>query len=160
MSSALLIGVCFFCVYQWKKRLNPNKMTRLDGKVVIVTGATSKIGVESAIELARRGAKVYLACKNRFKGDMTLAQVISASANPNVILCGLDLASFDSIRKFAKLFLQKERRLDVLINNPEPFDFGENELTLEMGLNHFGHFLLTKLLLDLMKVKCWSKDFS
>lgn len=79
-----------------------SKQNRIDGKVVIVTGANCGIGKEVALELARRGGKVYMACRNRAKGEVACLEIIEKSGNPNVFCRILDLASFESIRNFVK----------------------------------------------------------
>lgn len=73
---------------------------RIDGKVVIITGANTGIGRETALDLAKRGAKVYLACRDLTKADTARLEIIHQSKNKNVYTKHLDLTSFDSIRKF------------------------------------------------------------
>jgi len=149
--------ICFITV---KKYLNATmgickSPNQLDGKTVIVTGASSGIGKETALELAHRGARVILACRNIKKADSVKEMIVKESGNENVVVRELDLASLSSVRKFAAEILKSESRLDVLINNAGCVTLEktltEDGLELQMQSNHFGHFLLTNLLLGLLK---------
>lgn len=73
---------------------------RIDGKVVVITGANTGIGRETALDLAKRGARVYLACRDLVKADTARLDIIQETGNENVYIKKLDLTSFDSIRKF------------------------------------------------------------
>lgn len=73
---------------------------RIDGKVVVITGANAGIGKETALDLAKRGAKVYLACRDLKKAEVARLEIVQKSGNQNVFTKKLDLASFDSIREF------------------------------------------------------------
>lgn len=127
----------------------------MTGKVVVITGANSGIGKATAVDLATRGAKVYLACRDRTRGEAAQRDVISVSGNKNVLFRPLDLCSLESVREFAKNFLAEEKRLDVLVNNAgmvsPKYKQTKDGMELQMGVNHMGHFLLTNLLLDLIK---------
>lgn len=126
-----------------------------DGKVVIVTGANTGIGKETAKELAKRGAHVYMACRSLKRCEEARDEILLDSKNPNVYCRECDLASFESIKKFAKNFKEEEKKLDILINNGGvmrcPKMFTKEGIELQIGVNHFGHFLLTTLLLDTLK---------
>ena len=130
---------------------------RLDGKTVIVTGGNTGIGKETAIDLAARGAKVIIACRSRERGEKAVLEIKRESGSEEVYLQMLDLASFKSVRAFAKRILETETRLDVLINNAGVYLGGPSPQRTEDGyekhlqVNHLGHFLLTELLLDLLK---------
>ena len=127
----------------------------LTDKVAIVTGANSGIGLETAVGLAKRGARVILACRSLATGKNTETIVRKRTGNQNVIFMELDLASLASVRHFAQSFIQKEARLDILINNAGvALTRGartRDGFEVHIGVNHLGHFLLTNLLLDLMK---------
>ncbi len=75
---------------------------RLDGKTVIITGGNAGIGKATAVDLARRGAKVILACRNASKGGVALREVRERSGSESVLLKQLDLASCKSVRQFAR----------------------------------------------------------
>ncbi|CRK88329.1 CLUMA_CG002108, isoform A [Clunio marinus] len=127
---------------------------RIEGKIVIITGANAGIGKATALDLAKRGGKIYMACRNQNKGIEAVNEVKAASGNDNVFFLQLDLASLESIREFSKKFHEIETRLDILINNAgvlSPLERTKEKFELNMGVNHLGHFLLTNLLLDLLK---------
>lgn len=127
----------------------------LVGKTVIITGANAGIGKETATDLARRGARVILACRNTEKGEEATLAVREKSGNDNVVFRLLDLASFESIRQFASKILEDEPRIDILINNSGvmgcPYTKTKDGFEMQFGVNHLGHFLLTHLLLDRLK---------
>lgn len=136
----------------------------LTGKSIIVTGANSGIGKEAAIQLARCGANVIMACRSAERGSRALAEVKFASNSDKVELMLVDLASQASIRQFVEEFKVKYDRLDVLINNAANFDHSLKQATLtEDGVetifatNHVGVFLLTNLLLDRLKASAPSR---
>lgn len=76
------------------------KQTDETGKVVIVTGANTGIGKETVLELARRGATVYMACRDKNRAEQAREEVILETKNTNVFFLELDLSSLESIRKF------------------------------------------------------------
>jgi len=123
------------------------------GRVAIVTGANSGLGLVTARELARRGALVVLACRNLEKGRAALAEVAAAASGPEPELEELDLASLSSVRSFAERLNQAH--LDLLVNNAgvmaAPRRLTDDGFELHLGTNHLGHFALTDLLLPLME---------
>ncbi|CAL4065702.1 unnamed protein product [Meganyctiphanes norvegica] len=130
---------------------------RMDGKVIIVTGANSGLGLETAKDLVGRGAILVMACRNR---ESTLqAESIIRSVTPagEIHIMDLDLGDLDSVHRFARDFLEKFNRLDVLINNagiflpPDQRKLTKDGFEMHMGVNYWGHFLLTHLLLDRIK---------
>lgn len=122
--------------------------------MVVITGGNSGIGKETAIELATRGAKVYLACRNAMKCTEAVKEIKQLSQNPKVDFLLIDLANFESIHNFSRKFHQIESKLHVLINNAgvlnEEKSLTQNGFESHIGINHLGHFLLTNLLLDLL----------
>lgn len=132
-----------------------DKNSRLDGKTVIITGGSSGMGYEAAKNLARRGAKVILASRNVTKLAKARDRIQKITKNNNVSYKFLDLASLKSVRSFATHTLDTQEQLDVLINNAGaiglPDRLTEDGLNLTMQVNYFGAFLLTYLLLPLLK---------
>ncbi|XP_053728491.1 dehydrogenase/reductase SDR family member 13-like [Synchiropus splendidus] len=126
---------------------------KLHGKTVIVTGSNTGIGKTTAIDLAKRGARVILACRSKQRGEAALVDVKRESGSKNVVFMQLDLGSLQSVRSFAENFLRLETRLDILINNAGVYMQGRTEdgFGMMFGVNHIGHFLLTNLLLDRLK---------
>ena len=128
---------------------------RLDGKTVIITGGNTGIGREVALDLAQRGGRVIIACRDLIKGEAAQKEIIESSGNKNVILKKLDLASMKSIRDFASDVLAEEPHIDILICNAgvmfTPYKLTEDGFELQFGVNHLGHFYLTHLLLDRIK---------
>lgn len=133
----------------------------IPGKVVVITGANTGIGKETAKELARRGAKVYMACRDMKRCNEARDDIIFESKNPNVYCRECDLASFESIKKFVSEFKKESNQLDILIANGGvmrcPRMLTKEGIELQIGVNHFGHFLLTTSLLDLLKVSQLTK---
>ncbi|KAM9332092.1 retinol dehydrogenase 12-like [Pholidichthys leucotaenia] len=129
---------------------------RLEGKTVVITGANTGIGKETAIDLARRGAaKVIIACRDMEKAQAAVKDIIESSGNQNVVCMKLDLADCKSIREFAEAINRDEPKLHILINNAGvmvcPYGKTADGFEMQIGVNHMGHFLLTYLLLDLVK---------
>ena len=130
-------------------------VARLDGKTAIVTGSNAGIGKETAMDLAKRNARVILACRSVEKGEKAAVEIRKGSGNDKVIFRQLDLASLQSVRSFADSVLKEEPRIDILINNAAiflvPFKRTVDGIESQFSVNYLGHFLLTNLLLDRMK---------
>ncbi|KAM8714247.1 hypothetical protein ACLKA7_014391 [Drosophila subpalustris] len=124
-------------------------------KVVIVTGSNTGIGKETVRELARRGATVYMACRDMKKCEEAREEIVLETKNKYIYCRECDLASMDSIRNFVATFNREQKRLDVLINNAGvmrcPRSLTKDGFEMQLGVNHLGHFLLTNLLLDVLK---------
>ncbi|XP_068226646.1 retinol dehydrogenase 12-like [Palaemon carinicauda] len=128
----------------------------LDGKTAIVTGSSAGIGKETARDLARRGARVILACRNVQKAQKVADEIIGTTGNGQVYVKQLDTSDLASVRKFAKEIIDTEKELHILVNNagilsPSVKTLTSDGLELTMATNHFGHFLLTNMLLDLLR---------
>lgn len=148
----LLIGLKVYC----KLTYGINKCSKhLVGKVVIVTGGNAGIGFETAKDLADRGAKVIIGCRDEGRGTTARDKIILATGNKDVHYKKLDLASFASVRTFADEIIKTEKQLNIFINNAGVLEAknvqSEDGLSLAMQINHFGPFLLTNLLLPLLK---------
>lgn len=128
---------------------------KLDGKTVVITGANTGIGKETAIDLAKRGMRVIIACRDMEKADAALKEIKEVSGNQNVVCKKLDLADTNSIREFAQNITSEEKQLNILINNAGvmvcPYAKTADGFEMQIGVNHMGHFLLTFLLIDLLK---------
>ncbi|MCB9593997.1 MAG: SDR family oxidoreductase [Sandaracinaceae bacterium] len=128
-------------------------MTDLDGRTYLITGANTGIGRATALELGRRGATLYLACRTEAKTRPVMDE-IRANGNDDVHFLPLDLGDLASVRACAEAFLAEDQPLHVLINNAGLA--GQRGLTKDgfektFGVNHLGHYLLTELLLDRLK---------
>jgi NAD(P)-dependent dehydrogenase (short-subunit alcohol dehydrogenase family) len=141
--------------------MEPDAQDRLDGKVVVITGGNAGIGKETAVGLAARGAHVVITSRNQPRGADAVADIRARSGNDAVEVMPLDLASLTSVRDFARDFLARSERLDVLIDNAG-LVMGQRTETEDgfettFGVNHLGHFLLTNLLLDRLRASAPSR---
>ncbi len=122
---------------------------------MLITGATSGIGKATAIEMAKREARVILTFRDSEKARETEVEIRKCTAKGELLFKHLDLSSLESVRTFTEHMMRTEDRLDVLINNAGvfqcPFSHTQDGLEMQMGVNHFGHFLLTNLLLQRLK---------
>jgi NAD(P)-dependent dehydrogenase (short-subunit alcohol dehydrogenase family) len=152
----LLLAVIYYFTRSYFAGCVCRSNVTLKGKTVVITGANTGIGKETALDLATRGARVIMACRNLIKAEAALKEVVEKSRNKDVVVKHLDLASLKSVRDFAEDINNSEPRLDVLINNAGVAYLAELTKTqdgfeMTMGVNHLGHFLLTNLLLELLK---------
>ena len=120
-------------------------------RTVVVTGANTGIGRATALALARQGWRVYVASRSTEKGTAAVSAIKAATGSSSVWFLPLDLADLSSVRACASAFLERGEPLHVLINNAGVG--GARGLTRQgfemmFGVNHLGHFLLTRLLLD------------
>jgi NAD(P)-dependent dehydrogenase (short-subunit alcohol dehydrogenase family) len=133
----------------------------MQGKVCLITGASTGIGAETAVGLGRLGATVVILCRDSQRGEAARADIERKSRNKNVSLMLCDLSSQREIREFAGRFQRSYDRLDVLINNAGVLmprrSITEDGLETTFAINHLGYFLLTKLLLDLLKKSAQSR---
>ena len=124
------------------------------GRVAVVTGANTGIGKETARALARRGARVVLACRSEERGKDALRDIREGELAGAVELELLDLSDLASVRDFAARIKARYERLDLLINNAgvmmPPLSKTADGFELQFGINHLGHFALTGLLMDLL----------
>jgi len=122
------------------------------GKIIIITGANSGIGYESARELTRKGAEVIVASRDPVKAEKAILRIKDEIPDAKLKFMELNLANLDSVRKFAEEFKSKYTRLDILLNNAGimmvPYGKTIDGFENTVGTNHLGHFLLTGLLLD------------
>ena len=122
------------------------------GRVVVVTGANSGLGYETALALARKGAHVILGCRNAAKTEAAMQAIRAAVPGARLTAIALDLASLASVRAFAAAVLAAAPRLDLLINNAGvmalPRCETQDGFEMQIGVNHLAHFALTGLLVE------------
>jgi len=122
------------------------------GRIAVVTGANTGLGLETAKALAAHGASVVLAVRNLDKGKQAAVTITTASPGADVTVQRLDLSSLDSVRDAAAELRAGHDRIDLLINNAgvmyTPRSTTADGFELQFGTNHLGHFALTGLLLD------------
>ncbi|KAK5873406.1 hypothetical protein PBY51_018449 [Eleginops maclovinus] len=158
LRTGALLGLIFICMAVLRRWIAGGVCrcsTRLDGKTVLITGANTGIGKETSRELAARGARVVMACRDLTRAESAAEEIRQETGNGNVVIRHLDLSSLYSVRQFTKEFLQTEDRLDVLINNAGvmmcPLWLTEDGFETQLAVNHLGHFLLTNQLLPMLK---------
>ena len=131
----------------------------LTGKTAIVTGANTGIGYSTARELARKGAKVVIGCRNDKRGRDAVARIkqeLKGLPGADLVeYIQLDLGNFNSVRSFASSFKGRHQQLHMLILNAgimiPPFSLTDSGFESQIGVNHFGHFLLTNTLKNVLK---------
>ena len=137
---------------------------RMDGKTVLITGATSGIGEVAARELAAQGARVVLIGRSPGKCEATAAMIRQATGNPSVDYLVADLSSQAAVRQLAADIQARYPRIDVLVNNAGAMIAPRREsvdgIEMTWALNHLGYFLLTDLLLDTLKASAPSRIVS
>eukprot|EP00105_Crassostrea_gigas_P035670 XP_019919818.1 PREDICTED: retinol dehydrogenase 11 isoform X4 [Crassostrea gigas] len=109
----------YACMYLYVK-LHKGKChskKNLEGKTIIVTGANSGIGFETALDLAKRNGRVILACRNLERGEAARNKIVQLSGNTDVVCRRVDLSVMSSIRKFVDVIKEEEGNVDILINN-------------------------------------------
>ncbi len=141
----------------WK----PEDIPSQAGRRYIITGGNSGIGYHAALKLARKGADVLLACRDRSRGEVAIARLAEEAPGNRVELAILDLASLASVRQFAAAELARKRPLHVLINNagvmaPSRRMETADGFELQFGTNVLGHFVLTGLLLPALTASATS----
>lgn len=121
------------------------------GKTMVVTGANTGLGFETAKTLAGKGARVLLGCRSLSKAQAAKDKILSVFPKADIVIVELDLGSLASIQTAAQQ-INQELRLDVLINNAgvmvPPLAYTKDGFESQFGVNHLGPFVLTSLLLD------------
>jgi NAD(P)-dependent dehydrogenase (short-subunit alcohol dehydrogenase family) len=138
-----------------KSKWNASKIADLNGKVIIITGATSGLGKEATQVLAEKNATIIMAVRNVSKAETIKNEILKQHPKANIETLQLDLSSLDSIKQFSNEVINKFDRLDVLINNAGvmmcPFSKTQDGFEIQMGTNHLGPFALTGQLMPLLK---------
>jgi len=134
---------------------NSGDLQSMDGKVVLITGATSGIGLAAAEGFAHLGATVHLLARSEERGESARAEVFARSGNSNVLVNICDLSDLEAVRRFAERFNGETARLDVLVNNAgamlEERTLSIDGIELTFATNVLGPFLLTNLLIGLLE---------
>lgn len=155
----LCLGLFIHCKFTKGTCRNKNS---LEGKTVVITGGSSGIGFETAKDLAARGAKLVMGCRNLSKANSAIKEIQEATGNTKIELFSLDTSSLQSVEEFAAAVLKSQSRVDILILNAgikptkercESVDGYE----LLLATNHLGHFYLTNLLLPLLETSTPSR---
>ena len=127
----------------------------MQGKTILVTGANSGIGYETARTLAAKNATIIMACRSLDKGQAALEKIQAETPQADLKLMALNLADMAAVREFAAAFLEEHTHLDILINNAgimaTPYGKTTDGFEMQFGTNHLGHFLLTGLLFEKLK---------
>lgn len=121
------------------------------GRVAVVTGANGGLGLETARELARRGARVLMAVRNQEKAQEAMADIRESAPDASLALVSLDLGAQASVRAAADRILGEHDRVDLLVNNAGVMGIPEQKTAdgyeMQFGVDHLGHWTLTALLL-------------
>jgi NAD(P)-dependent dehydrogenase (short-subunit alcohol dehydrogenase family) len=132
-----------------------NQIPDLSDKTVVITGANSGLGFESAKALANRGAEVILACRSEERGENARQEILAQIPHAKLHAMTVNLQDLSSVENFARTFVENFDRLDVLLNNAgimnTPYGLTNDGFETQMGTNHLGHFALTGQLLDMLK---------
>ena len=131
--------------------MNVNQLPSQEGRTIIVTGANTGLGYETTITLAKKGAKVIMACRNVSKANKAKKSIEKQVPKADLEVMEIDLSNLNSVRKFAQEFQEKHDELSILINNAgvmmTPYMETDEGFELQFVSNYLGHFLLTGLLL-------------
>jgi protochlorophyllide reductase len=127
------------------------------GRLALITGASSGLGLETARALVRRGATVVLGCRSRQRSEQARTSLLADAAGGAINLLDLDLADLASVRTAARDLADRYGRLDLLINNAGvmglPRSLTSDGFEMQFGVNHLGHFALTMALLPLLRAR-------
>ena len=131
-----------------------NNMPVLTGKTIIVTGANTGLGFETALALYEKGAHVILACRDLEKAQYAITKIKAHKGNGTLEAAMLNLESLTQIKQFSETFIEQHRQLHVLINNAgvamPPASKTSDGYELQFGVNFLGHFALSGLLYPLL----------
>jgi NAD(P)-dependent dehydrogenase (short-subunit alcohol dehydrogenase family) len=163
VAPVLVLAVALICkvaVQQcsWVSLKAKNGVPLGKDKTIVITGANSGLGYYTALALAGNGARLVLACRSLKKGEQAKQDILKKFPKAIMDVMELNLDSFKSIRSFADIIKNEYSSIDVLVNNAGVMAMSTREetkdgLEAQMGVNHFGHFLLTSLLLPIINRK-------
>lgn len=154
--ACIVIWAIISLVTKLANRLDYPSGVSLDGKVAIITGVSKDgIGFSVAKSLAMMGAKIVVASRNKKATEALVAELIQITKNSNIKFIELDVSSIESVQKFVNQFNREYKTLDLLFNNAglnsETKELNADGLEMTFAVNYFGHFVLTNLLLDMIK---------
>jgi len=151
------VTALLFVLKTWMQgpKFRPKSPISLAGKVVVITGANTGIGKVCAYEMAHRGGKVIMLCRNYIRGQLAAEEIRSKTSNGEMLVVECDLSSLSSVRLCVATLLTMVDHIDILLNNAGvcmlPYSITEDGIETTMAVNHFGHFLLTNLLMPLLQ---------
>ncbi|XP_076461504.1 retinol dehydrogenase 12-like [Babylonia areolata] len=163
LAVGLVSAVILTAFYLWMKDVPMfmDTTTSLMGKTCIITGANAGIGFVTAMELAKRNARIILACRNKKRAEEAREAIVQATGNGNVVVRELDLSRLSSVKQFCEEVIKEEESVNILVNNAGvvglPFSMTEDGLEVNFATNYFGPFLLTNLLLEKLKASAPSR---
>lgn len=138
-----------------KSNFNLDQIPAKKGSIAIVTGANTGLGFDTALAFARKEITVIMACRNEQKAKGAIAKIKEFIPNAELQFISIDLMDLDSVRAFADAFKKSYNRLDIFVNNAgimfPPYQQTKQGFESQMGVNYFSHFLLTGLLMDIIK---------
>ena len=144
------------CIMYNRKDANIGWKHAMIGKRILITGATTGIGKQAALELATMGAELVIVGRDEIKTRKVSIDIKRTSGNSNVDLLVADLSSIDEIRRIAADYREKYQRLDILLNNAgasfSQFQTSVDGYEMTFALNHLSYYLLTNLLLNVVKL--------
>lgn len=134
-----------------KQRFTEKDVADQSGRTIVITGANTGLGYETARVLSAQGARVLIACRSQKKAEDAIKAIEEQNGTVDISHVPLDLADLASVRNCAEQ-LQREERIDVLINNAgimvPPYELTKDGFESQFGVNHLGPFALTGLLLE------------
>lgn len=132
-----------------------NHLNNLKDQTVLITGSTDGIGKQTAVDLAEMGAKVIVHGRNEGRVKETMQEIFELTGNNNLDFVIADLSSLQQVQEMADDLHQRFNKIDVLINNAGVFkttrELNEDGFEMTFVINHLSYFLLTNLILDLIK---------
>ncbi|GAA5219976.1 oxidoreductase [Membranihabitans marinus] len=138
-----------------KSNWDKNNIPNLNGRNIIITGASSGLGKEASRILSEKNARVIMAVRNVQKAKIVAKEIRDQVPNAKLDIREMDLSSLQSIMDFSDGLVSEYKRIDVLINNAGimacPFDKTKDGFEIQMGTNHLGHFALTGLMMPLLQ---------
>ena len=139
-----------------RKGWKPERLVSLDGKTYLITGANIGAGFEATKVFVSKGAKVVMLCRNPLKAEAAISEIKQQFPDADVSFIELDLSSLASVRNAAAKIKRDIQQIDALICNAAIAQVAKQEMTVDgfesqLGVNHYGHFLLCGLLFDQIK---------